>query len=210
MKGFPTPPPGRSKVLLIFPRLFPRKTYQEGEYVHFPQSVLQLAAALKKDDVNVAILDGRTESDYREKILALKDELLCVGLSCLTGQVSQGLEIARFIREKMPEIPIIWGGWHLTIFHETSILSPHADVIARGEGDEIIRELVGALKSGTGLEEIKGITYKVNGEVTINPNRPIAKDFKMAKLPFELLDPSFYEVQVGHMSLITSRGCPQD
>jgi radical SAM superfamily enzyme YgiQ (UPF0313 family) len=210
MKGFPYPPQGRSKVLLIFPKLFPKRTYQEDELVHFPLSVLQLAAALQEDNVDVTILDGRVEENYQEKILALKDELLCVGLSCLTGQVSQGLDIARFVRDQVPDIPIIWGGWHLTIFHETSIQSPHADIVARGEGDEIIREVVNALRNGTDLQEIHGITYKVNGEVRVNPDRHIAKDFKLVTLPYELLDNSRYEVKEGRINIITSRGCPQN
>ena len=210
MKGFPTPPEGRSKVLLVFPKLFPKKTYQEGEYVHFPLSVLQLAAALRKDNVDTIILDGRIEENYREKILSLKHELLCVGFSCLTGQVSQGLEIARFVRENVPEIPIIWGGWHPTIFHEASIQSPCADIIARGEGEEIIRELVKAFKNGHNISEIKGITYKINGKVMVNPDRPLMKNYKLENLPYELLDTSRYEVQEGRISIITSRGCPQN
>jgi radical SAM superfamily enzyme YgiQ (UPF0313 family) len=210
MKGFPTPPEGRSKVLLVFPKLFPKKTYQEDEYLNFPLSVLQLAAALKKDNVDVSILDGRVEENYREKILTLKDELLVVGFSCLTGQVSQGLEIANFVRENVPEIPIVWGGWHPTIFHKESIQSPCADVIARGEGEDIIRELVKCLRNGSGLSGINGITYKVNGDVSVNPDRALMKDFKMEKLPYELLDHSRYEVKEGRISIITSRGCPQN
>ncbi len=210
MKGFPTPPAGRSKVLLIFPKLFPKKTYQEDEYVHFPLSVLQLAAALKKDDVDVTILDGRVEENYRDRILEIKDDLLCVGLSCLTGQVSQGLEIARFVREQSPEVPIIWGGWHPTIFHEASAESPHADIVVRGEGEEVIRELVSAFKNNSDLAGIKGITYRVNGVVKVNPDRTLAKDVAIASLPYELLDASRYEVRKKQISIITSRGCPQN
>ncbi len=203
------PPEGRSRVLLVFPRLFPRKTYQEGEHVHFPLSVLQLAAALQKDGVDVTILDGRVETDYRDKILAVRDELLCAGISCLTGQVSHGLEIAEFIRENIPEIPIVWGGWHLTTFHKESIRSPHADVVVRGEGEEIIRRLAKAFKAGSGLEEINGITYKVNGNIKINPDLPLESDVRMATLPYDLLDIDKYEVQEGRIGMITSRGCPQ-
>ncbi len=50
----------------------------------------------------------------------------------------------------------------------------------------MIRELVSVFKSGSGLEEIKGITYKADGKVRVNPDRPIAENFKMVKLPFEL------------------------
>jgi radical SAM superfamily enzyme YgiQ (UPF0313 family) len=182
----------------------------EGEYVHFPQSILQLAHALKKDDVPVSILDGRTQENWREEIRKIKDEVMCVGISALTGQVSQGLEIATFVREIIPTAPIVWGGWHPTIFHKESVESPYADIIARGEGDELIRDLVPAIRNGEDLSNISGITYKVNGEIHVNPERPLMKGYSMEILPYEMLDTSKYEVRVRQMSIITSRGCPQD
>jgi radical SAM superfamily enzyme YgiQ (UPF0313 family) len=210
MAAFPRPPEGRNRVLLVFPKLFPNKTYMEGEYVHYPQSCLQLAHALKKDDVPVTIIDGRTQENWREEIAKIQDEVMCVGISALTGQVSQGLEIAKHVRETIPGAPIIWGGWHPTIFHRESVESPHADIIARGEGDELIRDLVRALRNGEDLDGITGITYKVDGEIRVNPDRPLMKGYSMEMLPYEMLDPSKYEARVGQISIITSRGCPQD
>jgi len=210
MKSFLYPPEGRSRVLLVFPRLFAKRTYQEDDYPHFPLSTLHLAAALKEDNVEVDILDGRTDQNYRDKILAHRDDLLFVGFSCLTGQISHGVEIARFVRERCPEIPLVWGGWHPTIFHEASLRSPLADVVARGEGEEIVRDLTRAFQKRSGLEDILGITYKANGDIRVNPDRPIAREFKKLELPYELLDSRRYEVSKGRVSIITSRGCPQN
>ena len=201
----------KNHVLLVFPKLYADKIYAPGEVEQFPISALTLADCLMKDDVKVTILDGRVhEDDYEDILEELKEELLFVGISALTGQVSQGVPIAESVRSIMPEVPIVWGGWHATIFHESTIASDLVDVVARGEGEDTIRELAKAFQGRMQFGEIKGITYLEDDLVMVNPDRPIAAEFEEEVLPYDLVDPQHYEVVNNQLSMITSRGCPHD
>ena len=62
------------------------------------------------------------------------------------------------------------------------------DIIVRGEGELTFRELI---IKGT-PEGVKGISFKSNGEVIHNPDRPLIKDFKTSTIQ---------STQFGHLLL---------
>jgi len=61
------------------------------------------------------------------------------------------------------------------------------------------------------LEEIKGISYKNNGKIIDNPERPLIKDLNKLPLPARKLrdGKTFYQIfQMSLDAIETSRGCP--
>jgi anaerobic magnesium-protoporphyrin IX monomethyl ester cyclase len=192
---------GREEVLLVFPGKFGAPDPQ------FPLALLYLASSLQQEGFSVRILDLRLE-DYR-RIQA--GHPLFIGISCMSGlQIKYALEFARYMRTQNPAVPLVWGGVHPTLLPEQTVHSDLVDVVVRGEGDLTIKDLAKALAQNQSLDEVAGITFKVNGAAKSNPDgKTINLDEIPAALPYDLLQMERYpSFRSGRFHIQTSRGCP--
>jgi radical SAM superfamily enzyme YgiQ (UPF0313 family) len=168
-----------------------------------PIGILHLASVLKEAKYDVKIVDIRVE-DYQS--IDLNDTLFC-GITAFTGtMVTWGLKIAKFIRDKNPEIPIVWGGVHASILPKQTCEHPLVDMVVKGEGEKTVVELAKALESGSTLEDIEGVVYKNDEEIIENPDRPFIDLNELPYLPYELLNSEKYNLSTVYVH--TSRGCP--
>jgi radical SAM superfamily enzyme YgiQ (UPF0313 family) len=187
--------------LLVFPGKFKAPDPQ------VPLSLLYLAASLREDAFNVRILDMRLE-DYRHFKIG---NPVFVGISCMSGlQIKYALEFARFVKMQNPSCPIVWGGVHPTLLPEQTASNDYVDVVVRGEGELIIKELANKLALNQSLDDVAGITYKFNGSIKSNPDgNVIDLDAVPIALPYDLLQMDNYpSVRSGRFHIQTSRGCP--
>ena len=172
-----------------------------------PLALLHIAASLKQEGFSVRILDMRLD-DYRHLQVEYP---LFVGISCMSGlQIKYALEFAHFVRMQNPSVPLVWGGVHPTLLPEQTATSDYVDVVVRGEGELVINDLAGAFALNKPLDEVAGITYKVNGAMKSNPDgETINLNEIPIALPYDLLQidkyPSF---KSGRFHVQTSRGCP--
>lgn len=141
------------------------------------------------------------------KIDSFKPDLIC--LSILTNLFPWAKEIISFIREQHPEIPIIAGGLHPTMFPELVLSHPAIDFVCVGEGEEAIVELVQQLQRNKLEYNIKNIFFKKDGKIISNPLRPLLSD--LDSLPFPDKD-MFYKYGCfrNRIYVMTGRGCPYD
>ena len=86
------------------------------------------------------------------------------------------LEVARLCKKYHPHIPVIFGGYSATYFHQELILYPQVDVVVRGDStEETMLQVLEAIKNNGSLTAIPGITCKEKGTVTINqPVKPVS------------------------------------
>ncbi|HLN88867.1 MAG TPA: cobalamin-dependent protein, partial [Candidatus Binatia bacterium] len=123
-------------VLLVFPGKFRAPDPQ------VPLALLHIAASLKQEGFSVRILDMRLE-DYRHIQLG---NPVFVGISCMSGlQIKYALEFAQYVRMQNPSCPLVWGGVHPTLLPEQTACNDLVDVVVRGEGELIIKDLANAL-----------------------------------------------------------------
>ncbi|MCP4157010.1 MAG: B12-binding domain-containing radical SAM protein [bacterium] len=142
--------------------------------------------------------------DIAGQIVATEPDI--IGFSCYTESLSSTRVIIDTIRNHFNlKVPVILGGIHPTVAPiETMERLPGVDFLVCGEGEIVVRDLVKAIeRKDENLEEIKGIAYRKNGEIKINPKPGLIPD--LADLPvldfhFALPDHSFV--------ILTSRGCP--
>ena len=126
-----------------------------------------------------------------------------VGISTTTSTATEGYRFAEQCRER--GIPVVMGGSHVTFMADEAL--EHADFVARGEGGEqLMLELVEALESGQPFDDIKGLSFRRDGEVV--HNEPRGQCTVLDELPFPDL-----ELIHGHQNLkttpiMTSWGCP--
>lgn len=80
------------------------------------------------------------------------------------------LEIAALCKKHHPDIPVIFGGYSATYFHQDLIRYPQVDFVVRGDSaEEPLRQLLVALKENKSLEEVPNLTWK-DGKKEVHAN----------------------------------------
>lgn len=184
-----------------------------------PLGLLYLAAELEKADFNVKIFDSQLY-DWSAKQVAwhctnLKADI--VGVYCNTSNYQHAVELAKEIKINS-NVPIIFGGPHVTIMPLEVLNNDPIDYVAIGEGERTIVELMGVLSgrdSRLTLKDINGLGFKEHGRSTINPPRPLIQDLDSISFPARHLVPTDkYRASPNHYkrlpvaTMMTSRGCP--
>jgi len=180
----------------------------------FPPTGLEYIAASMKGLVGqVTLLDLRHETAYQDP-KALSDfirreiDLLCISVRWQTKFES----ICDFISQLPPEITTVVGGYKAT--EEVEYLferCPNIDLIARGEGEDIIKEIV----TGVPYDRIRGLSYRANGSIVHNANHELPDVAKIA-FPDRSLRRHEYSLTLHGARLsrhtfdtmLTTRGCP--
>ena len=84
-----------------------------------PLELLQIAAWPDQEGYEVVLIDAMVHEDYEKRILEACEGALCFASSCILGfQVTHGAEVARMVRQRFPQLPIVWGGWFPSVVPE--------------------------------------------------------------------------------------------
>jgi radical SAM superfamily enzyme YgiQ (UPF0313 family) len=129
-----------------------------------------------------------------------------VGISVTTAKYGSALNVSRLVKEIDPNVQVVWGGIHPTIMPDETIKNKDVDIVVRGEGEQTFLELA---RNITSLSDVLGITYKENGRIIHNPNRPLLENLDTLPFPARhlLLGKEAYHPEAfGNIS--ASRGCP--
>lgn len=198
-------------IILVFPDL-----KLEGLAWHrMPFSVLAVAAPLVHKGLNVKIFDERFEDNIKKAIHAFLPDAVCVGFSVFTGsQISGALEIAESIRKSFPRIPLVWGGWHASIFPEQTAGDPRVDIVVYGQGERTFLELVEALLDKRPIENTPGLCYKRGDKIVKTQPREPEDINNFSAMPLNLVNLHNYIgphdglTNARTLSYISSQGCP--
>lgn len=138
-----------------------------------------LSSYLKKRFKDILITLSWLKNDIFSEIVKISPDI--IGLSCTSFHFTQFKQLAQKLSNKF-NIPIIWGGPHITLAPLELSLSSDVGII--GEGEETTAELLENFVDGhfINLESIKGIVYRRNDEIQINEKRPLIKS--LDDLPF--------------------------
>lgn len=228
------------RILLINPPV----THKENKrtYSIEPLGLLSLATyiikeiAKKRIQISIKILDAHFEGSdkaihtpkgYRsgmsnqEIVKYLFDfEPDLVGVSCnYTNHVNDFVNLCNLVKNTLPNCTLVVGGAHATIDHKRLAKLGSIDAIVRGEGEETFKQIVLALNRKEGFKGISGVTYVLNENVIVNPNRPPIEDLNVLPIPDrsfidynKYLDKTsseyFVPMNVPVGTIFSSRGCP--
>lgn len=133
-----------------------------------------------------------------------------VGITMNTFQTKSAREISGIVKHSDMNILIAVGGPHPSAL-KSKILKefPDVDIVVVGEGEDTFLEIV----EGKDLKEIKGISFRLNGEVRMNASRPPASLDDLPLPNLDLIEFSRFKgaEPVGAyptMFIMASRGCP--
>ncbi|MFT7668878.1 MAG: anaerobic magnesium-protoporphyrin IX monomethyl ester cyclase [Planctomycetota bacterium] len=163
-----------------------------------PLELLQIASGPIADGYEVIMIDAMIDPDYMGKLLEACDGALCLASSCILGyQVYDGYVAAKAVREKYPDLPIIWGGWFPSVTPEMYLNNGIADAVGLGQGELTFRDVANALYNGEDLLNVPGLAVKRDGKVVYTDARAVVGFDKFEPVPWELLEYERYaELQV--------------
>jgi len=223
------------KLLLIDP---PFKSFTGIFGFYFPLGLAYLAGAAKKAGFDCSILDmdaaepktgtldfAHEYERYGYYIEALNNprhptwDLLrtlvldqkpdVIGITAMTTKFGTTMQTIRFCREVLPHVPIIVGGPHASTMPDLTMSLPEVDYVLRGEADESLPELLTVIRDGGDAGNIRGLSYRHDGEIRHNSDRAFAQNLDALALPARdaLLHPENYSSEDMGV-ILTSRGCP--
>ncbi|MGH9402044.1 MAG: B12-binding domain-containing radical SAM protein [Terriglobia bacterium] len=194
----------RKKVVLFYPPY-------GGPPLGAPLCLLSLASPLLAEGFDVCLIDGAIVSDCQNRILRETEDAVCFGVSVLTGpMIATAVAISRQIRAAHPKLPIVFGGWHPSLTPEQTIRPDFVDVIVRGQGELTLLEIIRRLADGKGLDGVRGILHKKDGEIIHEAERPVENINNLPPPSYHLADFDAYARIRGkrEMGYATSVGCP--
>jgi len=176
-----------------------------------PLGLGYLAAHLKAHGISVDLVDCTfmNQAAALERIRRSKPRI--IGISVMFSMKRKAMEMARLLRG---DCELLIAGGPLCTSHPDDFLGDF-DVVAMGEGEETLLELVNAVKNGSSLADVKGIVYREDGEAKQTQPRGFIQNLDAVAFPArEFFDDAaymrYYSRNFGYTitSLMTSRGCP--
>jgi B12 binding protein len=155
-----------------------------------PLGLLHLASALGPP---VTIVDGRLDLAPEARVAGLAREALCLGVSVRTGKpIADALRICRASRAVNPDLPIVWGGPHPSLFPEQCLGSGVADACVRGPGEETLVELASAFRAERPGAGLPGVAFRRGEEVVVGPPREWREPARSPRADYGFLDVEHY------------------
>jgi len=171
-----------------------------------------LSSFLKSNGFEVLALDAKFDGlnleEVRRELLDFQPDIL--GFSAMTHEIANAASWAEELKCLFPRALILIGGVHATVAAKRTLDEfPVFDIAVVGEGEitllEIARSAISSRCSDPGiLKCIKGIAWRENGEVRVNPPRDLI--FDLDSLPFPTYDHIKSEIRA--YPILSSRGCP--
>jgi len=182
-----------------------------------PLGLLYLAKILEQDGNKVNLLDFSAEKFETNKLMSglLSADAVC--MTIMSTSVQKANKMIRQIKEKDPELPIIIGGPHCTLFPKRALEEEtHADISAQGDGEKVILDIKKALNNEKSFSEIPGIYYRKQNTIKQGPLFQPIKDLDSIPFPARHLIKKYLygraynpHIKKGEFtSIVTSRGCP--
>jgi anaerobic magnesium-protoporphyrin IX monomethyl ester cyclase len=215
------------KVLLCSPE---SQVWNSRSHIHM--GLGYLAGSLRAGGHAVEIYDAGIEKTPLREVMG-SGNYDVVGVSAPTPLIYEAWDVAAEAK-RLGAVTIL-GGPHLTLMPQESMARPQVDLIAVGEAEDTIIEVMNALNRDPGKakedggprlfsdpswKDIRGLWWRnAGGEITCNPMRPLRQDIDNIPFPaFDLFKVEQYTnlqpMTDGLMkhprtyTIITSRGCP--
>ncbi len=155
-----------------------------------PLELLQIATYPCQEGYEVVLVDAMIhEDDYMDRLEEACDGALLFASSCILGfQVAHGARVAKKVREKFPDLPMVWGGWFPSVAPELYLREGIADAVGLGQGEVTFRDVVQAIDNGTDLADVPGLVVLRDGKPHYTAHRPVVGFDSIPPVPWHLLD----------------------
>ena len=193
--------------------------YSEMEYI----GIESLAAALQARGHQTTLLfdpllfaDTVTQNDLLSRICDYSDQMIAdakafdpqlLAFSVLTTNYAWARDLAIKFKKSL-NVPVVFGGIHVTSLPFEMAREGIADYLVVGEGEEALLDLVECLERREVPLQVKNVWFKHEGRLVQNEMRPLRQD--LDALPFP--DKDLFYRHMPYLSdgytIMTGRGCP--
>jgi anaerobic magnesium-protoporphyrin IX monomethyl ester cyclase len=156
-------------------------------------------------------MNGWSMKKLLTKVGEFQPHYILLGHSGSTASHNVVVKTVKAIRAAFPHIRIIYGGVYPSYAYQSILQDvPEIDVIVRGEGEQVICNLIDTWETGPNLENVAGIAWHRGGEIVVNRPQPMLQDLDQFRPGWELLDLSKYKMFgfENAAGFQFSRGCP--
>jgi anaerobic magnesium-protoporphyrin IX monomethyl ester cyclase len=120
-------------------------------------------------------------------------------------------KVSQEIRALMPEVKIILGGVYPTYHWKEILMSqPQYDVIVKGEGEQVVQDVIKALENASPLQQVHGIAFLQDGAPTETQNAALIQNLDDYRVAWELMKGYNYTYWGKRKAVVVqfARGCP--
>lgn len=197
---------------------------------HPPLGLLYIGQVLEDEGHKVEVIDFLAEKYPLKTLINNLPSTDVIGITIFSSSYKESLEggkytyaykesakVADFIKKFDSKLPILIGGPHCTIQPEKSLIEiPSADISLEGDGEEVIKEIVKALKGTKPLSDLPGVYYRENNKIKKGKPAKIIENLDVIPFPARHLVDKYdygktlksYFFKQRFTSIITGRGCP--
>lgn len=203
-------------VILINPAyrrlIYAKAKIKAGVPINPVLNLAMLASLPLEKGFKIKILDMNVleDPDYCLKHAIREEKPRFAGITFTTPLFSEAKRIAGIVKDLGLNTTLVAGGPHATTFPEELLNESEFDIVAIGEADSVIKELL-----ESPLDDVKGIVFKKDGKIIRTPQREVMEN--LDNLPFPAW--GLYDLRKYHKPslsclksppgyLETSRGCP--
>jgi len=196
--------------------------YTQFTHVH-PLGLMMIASAVReRGHTDCHLLDMKVEDWLPERCVEELERLRpdVVGLSAMTYEAGCMHEVAKLVKQRLPEAKVVCGGPHPSVADDDVMRDENVDFVVRGEGEFIFADLCDRIEAGaTDFSDCQGLNWRrEDGEVVRNEDRPPPTD--LDELPFPAWDlvphEKYHTVPRGGViyahkefaTMFSSRACP--
>lgn len=160
-----------------------------------PSWVDHLAGYLKRDGFrDITFIDAMTNhlshEEVRRRLQELQPDL--IGATAITPSIYEAEAVLKIAKETCPDAVTVLGGIHGTFMYPQLLTeAPWIDVVVRGEGEQVLRDLVRCIDEGRWPAEragVKGIAYAQDGQIVANAAMPPIADVDRITPDWSVLD----------------------
>src|SRR5262245_23376720 len=177
-----------------------------------PLALVAVASALDRRRYAPVIVDGRLEPDPVGRLVAECEDALALGVTALTGApLGDALAVTRQVKRARPALPVVWGGWHPSLFPSECVgEEPAIDAVVVGQGEDTFAEILDRLEAGASLDGLAGaVSRRADGTVAVGPPRPLRDLDALPAHDYDLLavERYFAKKRRRQLDYVSSQGC---
>ncbi len=171
-----------------------------------PYGVYLLAAVLADRGHDVQVIDLIADGSGRLDPGPVVEDLDLIGISATSLSWAAALKSIEHIRRRRPDVFIVAGGVHVSLFDSWVLHNSTLDAVVRGDGEHPLATLCDALEAGAALDSVPSLSWRdADGDLRRNVDGPaVERDDLTSWMP--LYDQLPHRAYFG-LALETSRGC---
>lgn len=155
-----------------------------------PMSLLAVASVLE-GEFEYEIVDGNlgnVAGDPVERILALarRRRLTAIGVTVMPGpQLDHAVPACRRLKQALPAVPIVWGGYFPSQHADTCLRAPYVDFCVESQGELAFLDLMRVLSRGGALSAVPSLAWRENGTIRRNARAPLVALDELPDWPYD-------------------------